>query len=146
MTNEGAPEDVVRAALLKNKGHLTKAAAEIGMTRGVLERHIERRSILRALLVHLRDELIDHAESGLRMALHKNEKWATQMVLETIGRKQGYGKGYLPTEDLDWLEPPCKYDLSFLTNAQVTELVHLYNVAQGIAEPPPDDFVVPVAL
>ena len=128
-------EDVVRAALVKFNGHLANAAAEIGLTRGVLKKHIERRPILRALLVNFQDELIDHAESGLRIALNKEEPWAIELALVTIGSYLGYGQGYLPAEDLDWLEPPSRYDLSVLTDAEVDEMVHLHNIAQGF-EPP----------
>ena len=125
----------MRAALVKFKGHLANAAAEIGLTRGVLKKHIERRPILRALLVNFQDELIDHAESGLRIALNKEEPWAIELALVTIGSYLGYGQGYLPAEDLDWLEPPSRYDLSVLTDAEVDEMVHLHNIAQGF-EPP----------
>jgi hypothetical protein len=128
-------EEVVRTALVKFKGHLTNAAAELGMTRSALESQIERRQILRALMVNFREELIDHAESGLRLALGKGAQWAIQLVLETIGGKHGYGKAYLPAEDLDWLEPPSKYDLSVLTDAEIDEIVHLHNIAQGIEKP-----------
>jgi hypothetical protein len=128
-------EEVVRPALVKHKGHLTNAAAELGMTRSALELQIERRQILRALMINFREELIDHAESGLRLALGKGAQWAIQLVLETIGGKHGYGKAYLPAEDLDWLEPPSKYDLSVMTDAEIDEIVHLHNIAQGIEEP-----------
>jgi hypothetical protein len=104
----------------------------IGLTRGVLERHTEHSPMLGALLNNFRDELNDHAESGLCMALNDKAKWATQLVLETLGRKQGYGKGYLPEEDPNWLEPPEKLDVSVLTDAELHEIVHLHNIAQGI--------------
>ena len=105
------------------------------MMRGQLERHIERRPIFQALLANFRDELIDHAETGLRMALGQKAPWAIQLVLDTIGLKHGYSKGFLPTEDPNWLEPPDPSDWSLVTDAELNEYMHLINIAQGIEEP-----------
>src|SRR5207248_8008484 len=71
--------DALPISMLEStKGHLTFAAAKLGVTRSQLAGYVERRPPLQTVLHDLREELIDNAESVLRIAIAEKKPWAVK--------------------------------------------------------------------
>src|SRR5450755_1359620 len=83
-------EPSVRDALSKTAGNLAIASRLLGVTRGALAAWVAQRPELQAALDDSRQELADHAETALRLAVSQKLSWAVCFALKTLGKQRGY--------------------------------------------------------
>jgi len=86
----GLPAKTIKAAIIKHRGILSSAAAELGISRTQVHRRINSNQTLKDATVEARATLIDDAESALVKAIEAQEAWAVSLTLKTIGKHRGY--------------------------------------------------------
>lgn len=69
---------------------LLGTARVLGCSRTTVRRYRHRWPSVDAALKEKREELVDLAESALRLAVIDREPWAVSLVLKTLGRGDGY--------------------------------------------------------
>lgn len=84
-------DDEIKEALLKNKGIISYAAQELGMSRDTLDNRIRRNPELKETCKQAREIIIDEAEKGLFNKIASEEWGAIEFVLRRLGRIRGYG-------------------------------------------------------
>lgn len=92
--NTQAPEvhplDKVAAVLTASSGNITKAARDLGINRGNLKKRIDTHPELQALLMDLRDEIVDIAEDNIYKDVRDGDSGASRFVLSTLGKDRGW--------------------------------------------------------
>jgi hypothetical protein len=78
------------AALRAAGGLVHVAARQLGCDASTIFRRIHKSVKLQQVLRDAREELIDDAESALKLAVKNREPWAITLTLKTIGRTRGY--------------------------------------------------------
>lgn len=79
------------ASLLRETwGNLTAVANILGITREAVEQFITRHPELKAVVAEARRVTVDTAKWQLRDALFAGEPWAIKLVLETLGKDEGF--------------------------------------------------------
>lgn len=85
----------IREALREEDGNISRAAKRLGASRRAIYYRIQKADSLQDLLKVERQQKgelrIDLAERNLDKDLEAGERWATKYVLDTLGRKYGYG-------------------------------------------------------
>ena len=123
----GAPAGAgVSKTLANYAGNVGCAAEKLGVTRAELMEYLTRRPDVQTAVGDVREELVDHAESALRVAISDKKPWAIRFALKTLGRLCGYSEnpkdepegakllpgqpnwGLLSEEDLVLLERLCE--------------------------------------
>lgn len=84
--------DELKRSIIKHGGVVTRIAAAHGITVRGLRKRIAENPDLREALEEARDQLIDEAEAGLRLAVKDRKAWAIKLALTTIGAKRGFGR------------------------------------------------------
>src|SRR5579862_7840156 len=82
----------VRDALLENGGDLAQTARAFGLIRLELTDFVSRRPALIAIVVDLRDQLVDDALRHLHDGVAANQPWALRETLNQLGGRRGYGR------------------------------------------------------
>lgn len=80
----------IEAALKAASGNISYAARALGVSRTAIYRRIEDSPTLQALLVDVREELVDIAESALKREVLNQNITAIIFTLKTQGQKRGY--------------------------------------------------------
>lgn len=78
------------SAIYRNKGILTKAAIDLGVTRMTLYNYMKRWPKVQAAYEDASNETLDLAELGLYKAIKDGKLAAIMFALKTKGRKRGY--------------------------------------------------------
>lgn len=77
-------------ALQQSKGLVHLAARSLGCTPQTIYNHIKRSEEVRAAIEDARAHSVDVAELALIAAVQKQEAWAVQFMLKTLGKTRGY--------------------------------------------------------
>ncbi len=78
------------AALVKKKGMVYLAAELIGCEADTIYNRAKNEPEIAAVMRAARGKVVDNAEMKLFNALQKNQPWAIQMTLYTLGKSRGY--------------------------------------------------------
>ena len=84
--------DLIKDALIKTRGNVTKTAESIGMTREALHARIAKDEDLQAALSEAREIRLDRAEKIVEDHLDRNDLGAAKFVLSRLGRHRGWGE------------------------------------------------------
>lgn len=87
---EAYPHDKVAAVLTANSGNISKSARDLGVNRGNLKKRIDLNPELQALLMDLRDEIVDIAEDNIYKDVREGDSGASRFVLATLGKDRGW--------------------------------------------------------
>ena len=82
----------VSKTLVNYAGNVGRAAEKLGVTRAELMEYLTRRPDVQTAVGDVREELVDHAESALRVAISDKKPWAIRFALKTLGRSPGYSE------------------------------------------------------
>ena len=82
----------VNMALKISGGRTVQAAIALNITHIRLSTFISKRPKLKELMKTYRLAMVDHAEGNLSNALDNQDKWATVLVLKTLGKDRGYSE------------------------------------------------------
>lgn len=74
----------------KTNGMVTLAAKSLGVTPWAIWKRAKRDPKIQEAIKMAREEMIDLAESKLRIAILNGEPWAIALTLKTIGKDRGY--------------------------------------------------------
>ena len=83
-------EDEIIHAIMKTRGNISLAADAIGVTRWAIYKRMKDSEAIKTAVKQAREEIIDLAESKLRIAVMNGEPWAISLTLKTIGKDRGY--------------------------------------------------------
>lgn len=78
------------SALERTHGMIYLAAKELGCDPKTIYRRAEKSKDVRDTIDSYRGQLVDKAELKLEQAVMRDEPWAIQMTLKTLGKKRGY--------------------------------------------------------
>jgi hypothetical protein len=94
MAEPGRPrtysDDEFIAALVKHRGLVYRAAADIGCCPDTIYDRAKKSDAVAKTIKHQRAGVVDLAENQLINALEAGEPWAVQLALKTIGKDRGY--------------------------------------------------------
>lgn len=82
--------EVVKEALIKAKGFISRAAEHIGCDQSTVRNYIKRYPKLDDVIKEQRETLLDFAESKLISAIDEGNLTAIIFFLKTQGRSRGY--------------------------------------------------------
>lgn len=83
---------VILEALKSTMGKVYLAAAKLGCQPCTIYRRAREEWSIKQAIINERGMMVDLAEIKLKEALMEGESWAIIKVLESLGRKRGYGK------------------------------------------------------
>ena len=81
--------EIIRAISLVG-GNITMAARKLGCDRSTIYQRRKESAGVGRVIDQCREEMIDHAESALKLAIGRGEAWAVCFCLKTVGRARGY--------------------------------------------------------
>src|SRR5271166_3402622 len=87
-----AAGDRVRSAIETNKGNLSRAAKQLGVSRSELKEYLKEAVDLATLVANLHERLLDDAESALASAVRNKKLWAQLFRLQYFSQGRGYSK------------------------------------------------------
>ena len=79
-------------ALRVSGGAITRAAKIVGCSPQTIYNYAAKYPRVKEALEEPRELMVDVAESQLKQALQRGERWAVQLVLQTLGGKRGYSE------------------------------------------------------
>lgn len=79
-------------AIIGASGNIAVAAGRLGVSRSQLQKEIDKSPALLRLVSDNLDSLVDLAETSIRNLCLKGDPASVKFVLETQGRKRGWGK------------------------------------------------------
>ncbi|MBI3942954.1 MAG: Fis family transcriptional regulator [Chloroflexi bacterium] len=82
--------DEISRALEEANGLISVAARRLGCSVQTIYNRAKEVGELRDIIQLARREMVDLAESSLRIAVEKGEPWAVSLVLRTLGKDLGY--------------------------------------------------------
>jgi len=82
--------DEICEALKKTNGMIMLAAKTLNMTRDAIYKRARKSKKIQETIKMAREELIDLAESKLRLAILDGQPWAIALALKTVGKYRGY--------------------------------------------------------
>jgi hypothetical protein len=122
----------VREAIAGTLANLTQAAAKLHVSRAALVRYVARQPQLQRYIDDVRNEIIDNAESALRVGIAKGTAWAVTFVLKTRGANLGYVEPAKPAESADVPSSTGGTpQLRRLNDEQLKQLEELLAIAEG---------------
>jgi hypothetical protein len=74
----------------RHGGIMSHIAREFGLTIRGVQKRVAKDPDLQDAVTQAREQLIDEAEAGLRLAVKERRPWALKLVLTTLGRHRGY--------------------------------------------------------
>jgi hypothetical protein len=83
-------EDEICDAIVQANGLIMVAARNLKLTRDAIYKRAKSSEKVKEAIKMAREELIDLAESRLRVAVLNGEPWAIQLALKTLGKERGY--------------------------------------------------------
>ena len=89
-TRTNYTEDEIIEAIVQANGLIMVAARNLHLTKDAIYKRAKNSQRVRDAIRLAREELIDLAESALRLSILKGEPWAVSLALKTIGKERGY--------------------------------------------------------
>jgi len=83
-------EDQMIEAITKANGQIMLAAKMLHCDRSAIYHRASTNPRVKEAIMLAREELVDLAESKLRLAILDGQSWAIQLALRTIGKERGY--------------------------------------------------------
>lgn len=80
----------VKEALMKHGGIPTRAAAALNTKRQNINYYLNKYPDVAEAREEAREKTIDIAESALVNSVYKEERWAVEFILKTLGKSRGY--------------------------------------------------------
>lgn len=93
-------------------GNISAAANKIGVNRATVHAWVKRDSIIADAVNDAREGIVDIAETQLKKAVLKGERWAVMFTLSTIGKERGYNRDKKSLPDLERLLDSLSEDLA----------------------------------
>lgn len=82
----------IAAALHDAGGYISNAAKILRCSSQVLGKYVRSHTDLQDIQLDARDEILDQAERGLKLAVYAEKAWAIKFVLARLGKERGYGQ------------------------------------------------------
>lgn len=86
-------DGAIYTVLVEVRGNLSRAAAELGLRRGVLKERVDRSPILVSLLQDLRQGIVDKSEDNIFLAVERGDEPMSRFVASTLGKDRGWSQG-----------------------------------------------------
>src|SRR5271166_1154373 len=107
--------DDLKATLARNLGNLSRTARQFEVTRSELMEYMQTADVLQTVLLDVREEVLDAAESQLRRAIREHKRWAQQLQLELRSQGRGFSKFPRPMKPFWRDEPGPQIDIAKLS-------------------------------